>query len=413
MYRPHTHCRACLYAKSGANGIKAAPTDKLIEVFDLGVQPLANDFCKADHPRAGFAPLKVMFCPRCTLAQLSVVVDPAVLYLHYAYVTSKSDMMKKHFAELWERIKEERDPKSVLEIGSNDGDFLRFIKAKDNPVVFGIDPAANLTCESSTNGIPTCCGLFNTKTAGQLGSAYDCIIARHVFCHIDDWQDFIQACEMVSDENTLIVIEAPYVGNTLANCEFDQVYHEHLSFISFKAMEALLKPTSFQIVNIQHYDIHGGTCAFFLRKKSNEFANAKVVRNFMDNENITIDDWKAFGIRARDQINRLSATVRTLRAQGKRVAGLGASAKSTVWVNACGFTRNDVEFIADNTSQKQLTTSPGSDIPIVDEGAILRELTDYVVMLCWNFRSEVLEKFALARQKGVKFIVPVPKIEII
>jgi hypothetical protein len=130
-------------------------------------------------------------------------------------------------------------------------------------------------------------------------------------------------------------------------------------------------------------------------------------------ESITVEDWKAFGIEARAQIDRLRNTVQAFRVQGKSVAALGASAKSTVWINACGFTRKDIAFIADNTPQKQLTVSPGTDIPIVDEGAILRELPDYVVLFAWNFRIECLEKFALARSKGVKFIIPVPKIEVI
>ena len=124
-------------------------------------------------------------------------------------------------------------------------------------------------------------------------------------------------------------------------------------------------------------------------------------------------EWKMFADDARAQIGRLKTTVSSLRSQGKRVAALGASAKSTVWINACGFTRKDISFIADNTPQKQLTFSPGSDIPIVDEGAIMRELPDYLVIFCWNYRMECLEKFSVARSKGVKFVFPVPKIEIV
>jgi hypothetical protein len=406
MYRPHTYCRACGYARPGAQGIKSVQTEKLIEVFDLGVQPLANDFCKDGEPRAGYAPLKVLMCPKCSLAQLSVVVDSAILYRHYAYVTSPSNTMKEHFREFINDIKEETSGLSVLEIGSNDGLLLRTMQDMGFTVQ-GIDPAENLAAQAALNGVVTHVGLFGHNLA-QSFHPFDIVIARHVFCHVDDWQDFVRGLEAVSHKDTLICIEVPYVGDTLKKCEFDQIYHEHLSFLSIEAMEALLKDSSLRIHRVKHYTIHGGAVVIMLRHKVLAKAGAG---DLVDN--ITAEDWKAFSVESHAQIDRLRATVDTLRAKGKRVAGLGASAKSTVWINACGFTRKQIYFIADNTPQKQYTYSPGTDIPVVDEGAILRELPDYVILFAWNYKSEILDKFTLARSKGVKFIVPVPKIEVV
>jgi SAM-dependent methyltransferase len=410
MYTNHTHCRACGYAKPGARGIKSAPTEKLIEVFDLGVQPLANDFCKDDWPRAGYAPLKVLYCPRCSLAQLSVVVDPSILYRHYSYVTSPSAMMEKHFKALLTDIANESlHGRSILEIGSNDGRLLAMMREYDYTVQ-GVDPADNLAGAARLAGIPTETGFFGEDLA-RIFPKYDIVIARHVFCHVDDWQDFVAGLEAVSHKDTLICIEVPYAGNTLKSCEFDQVCHEHLSFLSVKAMKALLDGTSLHIHAIKRYSIHGGAILLMLRH--NDYSNPiNSPTNFYD-ENITAGDWREFSREANAQIIRLKSTVNILRSEGKRIAGLGASAKSTVWINACGFTRKDIAFIADTTPQKQFTYSPGADIPIVDEGAILRELPDYVVMFAWNYRAEILEKFALARSKGVKFIVPIPTIEIV
>lgn len=409
MYTLHTHCRACGYGTSGAQGIKSSPSDKLVPVFDLGIQPLSNDFCKPEEEHAGCAPLKVLLCPQCFLGQLSVVVKPEIMYRNYSYVTSPADMMSRHFEQLMKDIKSETDGKSVLEIGSNDGKLLAMMQ-NNGFSTMGVDPAENLASSARGRGIPVTVGFFGYDLAQSLPQA-DIIIARHVFCHIDDWKDFIKGIEEISFSSSLVCIETPYVGDMLKNCEFDTVYHEHLSYLSIRSVQALLHNSKFHLHRIIRYPIHGGAVLLMLRRKDSEINPHSSVIDFK--ENTTLEDWKSFAIEARSQIDRLRATVQTFVAQGKRVAGLGASAKSTVWINACGFTRKDISFIADNTPQKHWTTSPGSDIPIVDEGAILRELPDYVVMWAWNYRSEILDKFSLARSKGVKFIIPVPKIEIV
>lgn len=264
MYHLHTHCRACDYGKPGAQGIKSAPTDKLIEVFDLGVQSLANDFVHDGEPHAGYAPLKVLFCPQCSLAQLSVVVDPKVLYSHYSYVTSPSQMMRDHFIQILSDIKDEApEAKTVLEIGSNDGRLLHLMR-NNGYSVQGIDPAHNLAEIARATGVPTQTGLFGEDLA-RMFPDYDIIIARHVFCHVDDWHDFIRGLEALCHQETLIFIEVPYVGDTLEKCELDTVYHEHTSYLSIRATEALLKGTSLKIHRIKKYSIHGGAIGIMLR----------------------------------------------------------------------------------------------------------------------------------------------------
>jgi SAM-dependent methyltransferase len=410
MYRPHTHCRACGYASPGAQGIKSDPKERLIEVFDLGIQPLANDFCKEDQSRAGYAPLKVLFCPRCTLAQLSVVVSPDILYRNYPYVTSPSKTMQGHFAKIAGDIEKiVGKDKSVLEIGSNDGKFLALMRDRGHNVQ-GIDPAENLAAIANAAGLPTIVGLFGRGTIQNLPQpCYDIIIARHVFCHADNWREFVSGLEVISHKESLICIEVPYAGDMLADCSFDTVYHEHLSYLSIKSVLALLNGTRLRLDRVERYQIHGGAIMLMLRWKQAGI-------NYPENdfgENITVDDWHQFATTATHQIAELKRTIYSLVAKGKRVAGLGASAKSTVWISACGFTRKEIAFIADNTPQKQWRFSPGADIPILDEGAILRELPDYVVMWAWNYKSEILQKFDFARSRGVKFIVPVPSIEIV
>lgn len=393
MYTLHKACRAC-------------GSTELIPVFDLGLQNLANDFRREGEEHAGYAPLLVMFCPHCTLSQLSVVVRPEILYANYPYVTSSSATMQAHFQLLIADIRKETSAESVLEIGSNDGRFLSAMRDAAYSVS-GVEPADNLALISRNNGIQTHNAFFCSTVAAVL-PRYDIVIARHVFCHTDNWRDFVLGLGLVSGPETLICIEVPYVLDTLKNCEFDQIYHEHLSFLSIKAMQALLENTPWHVHRVIHYQIHGGAILLMLRH--NDSKN-KPVGAF--SENITVEHWERFSIDAKDQINRLASTVRVARCQGKRVAALGASAKSTVWVNACGFTNKDIEFIADNTPQKQATLSPGSDIPIVDESKIMAELPDLVVLFAWNYEQEILEKFSTARAKGVRFIVPAKGIRIV
>lgn len=418
MFKPHNYCRACGYVFPGAQGIKSDVQEKLIPVFDLGLQPLANDFAGPEEPRAGFAPLKVLFCPRCNLAQLSVVVDPFVLYSYYFYVTSPSMTMLNHFNHLTDSLSEEQPFSSALEVGSNDGTFLKYLQIKDVTVA-GIDPAENLARNAIQKGVPTVTGTLSRRTAEEalrvVPKGFDLILARHVFCHVDDWREFIDSLAIASHRETLVAIEVPYVLDLLSRGEFDTIYHEHLSYLSLQSVMAVLQDSAWKLTKVLRFPVHGGAIVLLLRRKDFEARPDPGLDTLVEAERkaISVDSWKEFASRAYTNMTALKSFVLDARQHGKRVVGMGASAKSTVWVNACGFNRQDIGFITDTTTQKLWKLSPGSDIPIVDEGAILRELPDYVVCFCWNYRQEVLAKNQAARSKGVKFVFPVPDLEVV
>lgn len=397
MYRVVQRCRACNYSY-------------LQQVFDLGIQPLANDFCLADDDHAGYAPLKVLFCQKCTLAQLSVVVDPNLLYRHYNYVTSNSRTMREHFKTLLRDICANNEKGSVLEIGSNDGAFLAFMSKSGFGPVLGIDPAANLADLAAAAGVETMPNAFSRASAEDalrvLGRV-DTIIARHVFCHVDDWRDFLVAVEAISHTGTLICIETPYVVDLLRKAEFDTLYHEHTSYLSINALAAALYGTGLFLDRVIHYPIHGGAILLMLRKGTVRHNAAWL------EESITIGDWKAFTGAASRKIGKLKAFIDLLAEKGKTVAGYGASAKSTVWVNACEFTEKQIRFITDNTPQKIGKLSPGSNIPVVDEKELLELKPDYCIMFAWNYRDEIIEKNQAYLKQGGKFIVPSPELEVI
>lgn len=413
MYKLHRTCRACGYGpKPKPPGIKSQDSERLQSVLSLGIHPLANDFCGENDVHAGFAPLELLRCPACGLAQLSIVVSPEVLYRNYHYVTSNSEMMAKHFVTLYRLICEEEAPNSILEVGSNDGKFLAFCRSQGTQQLLGVDPAENLSRVAVQNGIPTICGQFENQVASAMAPA-DVIVARHVFCHIDNWNEFIRACGNVSRKTTLIVLEFPYVRDLIDNCEFDTIYHEHLSYASYGAIKALLRKSDFHIHSIQHVQIHGGSVVIMLRRNDSGHAPDAHSLQLVEWEKITEDDWRQFSTRALEKIKSLQETVKNLRASGATVAGFGASAKSTVWMNCCGFNRADIQFICDNTPLKQWKFSPGTNIPITDEGALLRELPHFAVMFAWNFETEILKKQSRFRETGGKFIVPCPGVRMV
>lgn len=423
MYRIHQFCRACNYAKPiGPPGIKAAPKGERLEpVFSLGIQPLANDFCRAGDERAGYAPLEVLLCPRCHLAQLSVVVRPDILYSRYLYVTSPSQTMLAHFAALWKDISAGRTIKSVLEIGSNDGTLLAWLQKECGvEKVQGVDPAENLADEARRHGVPTMAALFPQDVRSTFlmrQQPPDLIIARHVLCHVDDWQDFFAGIEVLCGPETVVCIETPWVHDMLVANSFDQIYHEHLSYLSIRSIEAVLRPTNLMLRRVIHYPIHGGAVLLVIGRKDQALPLDDSVDHFRAQEPQGADAWRrswvGFSERAKKLQGMLVKEVAALRGAGEIVAALGASAKSTVWVNACGFIRKGIAFIADSTPGKWETTSPGTDIPIVDEGAILREMPDHLLLFCWNFAVEAIQKNQLYLAKGGHIIIPVPSIQVV
>lgn len=404
MYYQLTRCRACL------------STD-LIPVFDLGVQPLANAFTTTAEEQPGFAPLKVLYCPKCTLSQLSVVVDPKVLYSHYAYVTSPSKTMAAHFSTLAYDIGEENGTGSLIEIGSNDGSLMLDFQQRGYGPILGIDPAMNLCSLAYRKGFMTITQPFGFEAAAKASEfikSADVILARHVFCHANDWHEFIAALNVISHDDTLVCIEVPHVETLLKQVAFDTIYHEHLSYLSVRAIDALLDQTGYwHLHKIIEYPMHGGAILLMLRRDNYNEAPDESVARFLISELVTQDRWEAFNVEAQYQMQKLTETVECLVENGHSVCGFGASAKSTVWINACHFTEKEISFITDTTALKIGKFSPGSRIPIVSEEELIKRQPDYAVMWSWNYRDEILAKHSLYRQRGGKFIIPVPKVEIV
>jgi novobiocin biosynthesis protein NovU/D-mycarose 3-C-methyltransferase len=380
------------------------------------VQPLANDFRKPAEERSGYAPLKVLLCKDCSLAQLSVVVNPSILYDYYSYVTSPTETMRRHFAAITKDIVEENRHGNVLEIGSNDGSLLEFLYTNGFNKCIGIDPAENLATAASKRSVRTITSLFDSdsaRSAKELLGHVDTVIARHVFAHIDNWHSFIALIDSIAHQNTLVCIECPYCPDMLEKHEWDTIYHEHLSYMTVKAMNTMLSDTAFHLHRVIKYPIHGGSVMLMLRRNDHSSIRDISVDELLQTETVNQQEWKLFAAESEFQILQLRQYVEKLIQEGKTVVGFGASAKSTVAINACVFTRKELRFVTDTTELKQGRLCPGTDIPVVSEDELLIQQPDYAVCFCWNFRESVLKSQEEYRKRGGKFIFFVPKLEVI
>ncbi|MBI5384605.1 MAG: class I SAM-dependent methyltransferase [Verrucomicrobia bacterium] len=407
MIRERNHCRAC-----GSNNLAL--------VLDLGKTALANDFLLPEESGqySVFLPLRLCVCQDCSLAQLADTVDPEVLYSHYAYVTSTSRTMDAHLTEQCHHLLSQLHlsrPARVLEIASNTGIYLKKFQQQDCEVL-GVEPARNIGALAVADGVPTRAEFFNARTARNIREewgAADLILGRHVFAHIDDLRDLLAGLETVAQPGALIAFEVPYLVDFFKGVQFDTIYHEHLSYVSVRSLEALLQTTPFRLQRVDDYPIHGGSILFQFRFRNAEAPVHSSVPEALQTEAqmqlANPKSWAPFVQQVRHIQTELPALVRRLKGQGRRVIGYGASAKGNTLLNTCGLTVRDLDYIIDNTPFKQNKVAPGSWIPIRPPEWLLKDRPDYSLILAWNFAREIMSREEEYQQAGGKFILPIPE----
>ena len=411
MIQERTQCRTC-----GSKNLKF--------ILDLGKTALVNDFLKPEDV-AGYKislPLRVVLCPDCSLVQLADTVDPKILYSHYAYVTSTSKTMDTHLNKMMTHLLSTGrlgSGSKVLEIASNTGVFLKKFKEQGCDVL-GVEPAENIADVALATAIPTRNEFFSAITAKKLKAewgAADLILGRHVFAHIDDLKDLVAGLAEISHEETLIAFEVPYVVDFFEHTEYDTIYHEHLSYISVRAIEALVKDSPFMLSRVDHYPIHGGSILFHLRHRlSKATPHASVAQAIEKEKSMRLADpvtWEAFAQRVNHIRTELPALLRKLKSQGKRIIGYGASAKGNTLLNTCGITMEELDYIIDNTPFKQNKIAPGSWIPVRPPEMLLKDQPDYALLLAWNFAPEIIKRETEFQKRGGRFILPVPEPKIV
>ena len=398
-------CRSCLASN--------------LDVFlDLGAQPIANalldkEMLADSEPRF---PLQLAFCQACGLVQVTETIPADVLFRHdYPYYSSFSPALLAHSRDHVRAILAEGrlDRQSlVVEVGSNDGYLLQYFVEAGVPVL-GVDPAAGPVAAARERGIPTIEGFFNTRLARQLvaeGSRADVIIANNVAAHVDAINDFIAGFAILLAKNGIAQLEFAYLREMIEKCEFDTIYHEHLFYHSLTALEPLFARHGLYLNDAERLKIHGGSLRITVGRTPEKSERLKALRREEEALGMSaLTYYRSFSSRTEQLRERLVSLVHKERAAGARFAAYGAAAKGATLLNYVRFEPGTIEYVVDRNPHKVGKYMPGVRLPIRAVYDLLIDRPDYVLILAWNFASEIIEQNREYVERGGRFIVPLPE----
>jgi SAM-dependent methyltransferase len=391
---------------------------------DLGMMPLSNAFIPRERrlaPEISF-PLHAFVCDSCWLVQLPEYESPENIFSDYLYFSSYSDLWLKHCAvyceEMIARFGLGQNSK-VVEIASNDGYLLKNFVQRSIPVL-GIEPAANVADVARAQGIPTEKLFFGERSAQSLyskGVCADLMIANNVLAHVPDINDFVAGFRLLLKPEGVVTFEFPSLERLISERQFDTIYHEHFSYLSLLVVNRLLEAHGLRVFDVESLSTHGGSLRVYACLQPAGHATTERIMQQVRKEQQTgletIGTYRAFarGV-VQVKIDLLSFFVETQRA-GKRVLGYGAPAKANTLLNFCGIGPELLEFTVDRSPHKQGRLMPGSRIPILAPERIFQERPDYLLILPWNLKDEIVASMAAVREWGGRFVVPIPAAKIL
>lgn len=397
---------------------------RLKKIISLSPTPPANAFlAKKDFKKKEpFFPLQVNFCLDCGQLQLTHVVSPQLLFRDYVYVSSTSPVFIKHFAnyakDLIKRFK--LDKKSlVIDIGSNDGILLKPLK-NAGVKVLGVDPAVEIAKKASLSGIKTLPHFLNIKLAKNIVNKFgqaDIVTANNAFAHIHNLDEIIESVKILTKEDSVFVLEFPYLIDFIQKNLFDTIYHEHLSYLSIRPLSAIFKRFNMEIFDAKKVDSHGGSLRIYVKKNGAKYKVEQSVQKFL-NEEIKlglnkINTYLKFAKKIQDNKKKLTFLLKKLKSQNKTIVGYGAPAKGNTLLNFYKIGPQILDYIVDDSEYKQGLYTPGTHIPVVPFRKISETQPDYVFILAWNFAGPLMDKLSNFQKAGGRFIIPVPEAKII
>jgi len=389
-------------------------------ILDLGEQPPANSLIeniKLVSKEVKF-PLRLGLCKDCFFVQLLDIVDKEFMFKHYLYMTSASKPIVEHFKkyanEIYTDYLNSKNESTVLEIGSNDGSMLLEFQ-KLGVKVLGIEPAENIAKLANESGILTKNSFFSSTIAKEISKTENIsvVVANNVVGHVEDLHDFMEGIKILIKENGIFVFEVPYLNDLIQKLEFDTIYHEHLSYFSLLPIINWVNQFGLEVFDIEKQSVHGGTIRVFITKKGN-ILQKNSVKEFLEVEHqYGLDNVLTYDKFAQNIINLKSDLIEfitELKKQKKSLIGYGASAKGNVLLNYCNIDHTIIDFIIDTTPLKQGKFTPGTHIPILQPNELENKGDgDIVLLLAWNYEDTILEKEKSFRNKGGKFLIPIPK----
>jgi SAM-dependent methyltransferase len=389
---------------------------------DLGLSPLANSYVEPENaakPEA-FFPLHARACETCFLVQLEEFETPEKIFGDYAYFSSFSTTWLEHaraFVEDAIRRFTLTGESLIVEIASNDGYLLQYAKEAGIPVL-GIEPAQNVASVAVAQGIPTRVEFFGVESAKRLvadGLAADVIVANNVLAHVPDINDFVAGVEIALKPGGRASFEFPHLLRLIVENQFDTIYHEHFSYLSLVTVRRIFAAHGLEVVDVHELSTHGGSLRV-TAARTGVYPVSPAVDALLAREEAAgltrIETYTAFKERVDAAKRALLAFLIAAKRDGKRVAAYGAPAKGNTLLNYCGIRTDLVDFTVDRSPHKQGRLLPGTRIPIAPVERILDEKPDYVLILPWNLRDEIVEQMAPVHAYGGKFVVPIPEVRV-
>ena len=392
---------------------------------DLGMSPLANSYRRPedDGKSEAFFPLHTYVCPECFLVQLPEWESPEAIFRDYAYFSSFSDSWLRH-AENYTELMIERfgfDSDSlVVEVASNDGYLLQYFQQRGIPVL-GIEPALNVAEEARKLGIETIAEFFGTELAGQLrqqGRRADLLLGNNVLAHTPYLNDFVAGLKTLLADEGVVTLEFPHLVQLMAENQFDTIYHEHFSYFSFTTVSKVLESHGLTVFDVDQLPTHGGSLRVFARHAEHHVLSvSEQVGALFDHEQelglTDLDAYRDFSERVRATKRKLLSFLIAAKEDGKTLVGYGAPAKGNTLLNYCGVRTDFLDFTVDRSPHKQGCGLPGVHIPIFAPDKIREVRPDYVLILPWNLKTEIMEQMADISDWGGRFLVAIPEVEVL
>ncbi|MEL6828596.1 MAG: class I SAM-dependent methyltransferase [Pseudomonadota bacterium] len=391
-------------------------------ILDLGLMPRSDGLLDRANLETSesFVPLRLGYCPNCTLVQLLETRPAEEMFGDdYLYFSSFSDDLLAHSQENALDIIKRRNLDSsnlVVEVASNDGYMLRNFKERGISVL-GIDPAKQPATAAVEKGIETVIDFFGTRVATKLyteGKRADVIIANNVVAHVADQNDLVAGMEKLLSDNGIVVVEFPYVRDLIDYIEFDTIYHEHLCYFSVGSAAKLFERHGLHLNDVKRLPIHGGSLRLFFEKMNQPSEAVEAI--LQEERALGLDRYEYyadFGKRVTAFRERARKLIGEIKANGKRIAAYGAAAKGTIMLNYLNLNHRTIEYAVDKNVHKHGKYMPGVRVPIDDPDKLMTDRPDYVMILPWNFRDEIVQQQKEFLDAGGRFVVPIPDLEVV
>jgi SAM-dependent methyltransferase len=391
---------------------------------DLGMSPLCETYPSSADLNRGevYYPLHVYVCEQCFLVQLEQYESSENIFSDYPYFSSYSDSWLKHCDEYCDQMIARfglNRQSSVVEVASNDGYLLQYFVQRNVPVL-GIEPAANVAKVAVEKGVPTLVKFFGAQLADDLASEGQCadlVLGNNVLAQVPDLNDFVEGLMILLKPDGVLTLEFPHLLRLIEHNEFDTIYHEHFSYFSMITTERILEAHRLKAFDVEELPTHGGSLRIYAcRQESLAHSVQPKVRQVIAEEERAglafVDGYESFGRQVKQtKLALLDFLVKVAR-EGKSVAGYGAPGKSATLLHYCGIGRDLIEYTVDRSPHKQGRFLPGTHIPIYHPDRIRETKPDYVVILPWNLKDEIVKQLQFIREWGGRFVVPIPTVAV-